>query len=61
MVGSETFQVLTELGVKTIHTLQAMPQQAMEKVLGKNGGTLWLRAQGIDNNNIRELYMQRSY
>lgn len=60
MVGSETFQVLTELGVKTIHTLQAMPQQAMEKVLGKNGGTLWLRAQGIDNTPVKPYYERES-
>ena len=60
MVGKETYQVLTELGIKTIHTLQHMPPQALEKVLGKNGQTLWLRAQGIDTTPIKPYYERES-
>ena len=60
MVGAETFQTLSELGIKTIHTLQQMPKVAMEKVLGKNGQTLWLRAQGIDNTPIKPYYERES-
>lgn len=60
MVGNETYQVLSELGIKTISTLQQMPVQAMEKVLGKNGETLWLRAQGIDNTPIKPYYERES-
>lgn len=59
MVGEKTVQTLSELGIKTIHTLQNMPRQTMEKVLGKNGDTLWLRAQGIDNTPIKP-YFERS-
>lgn len=59
-VGNETYQVLSELGIKTIHTLQQMPEQAMEKVLGKNGQTIWLRAQGIDNTPVKQYYEQES-
>ncbi len=58
-VGEKTVQTLSELGIKTIHTLQNMPRQTMEKVLGKNGDTLWLRAQGIDNTPIKP-YFERS-
>jgi DNA polymerase-4 len=60
MVGAETFQVLSELGIKTISTLQQMPQQAMEKVLGKNGQTLWLRSQGIDTTPVKPYYERES-
>lgn len=60
MVGNETYQVLSELGIKTIHTLQQMPEQTMEKVLGKNGQTIWQRGQGIDNTPVKQYYEQES-
>jgi DNA polymerase-4 len=60
MVGGATFQILNELGIKTIQTLQQMPRQAMEKVLGQNGNTLWLRAQGIDNTPVKPYYERES-
>ncbi len=60
MVGGETNKVLSELGVKTIHTLQRMPRQALEKVLGQNGHTLWLRAQGIDTTPVKPFYERES-
>ncbi len=60
MVGKETTQILSELGIHTIRTVQQMPKQAMEKVLGKNGETLWLRAKGIDNSPVKEYFEQES-
>ncbi len=60
MVGNETYQVLQELGIRTINTLQNMPEMAMEKVLGKNGQTLWLRAQGIDNTPVKPYFERES-
>ncbi|MFN8287965.1 MAG: DNA polymerase IV [Chitinophagales bacterium] len=60
MVGNETFNVLRELGVQKVHTLQQMPQKALEKVFGKNGHTLWLRAQGIDNTPLKPFYERES-
>ncbi|MBS1624687.1 MAG: DNA polymerase IV [Bacteroidetes bacterium] len=60
LVGNETYQVLQELGIRTINTLQQMPVQAMEKVLGKNGETIWLRAQGIDNTPLKPYYERES-
>lgn len=59
-VGNETYQILSELGIKTIYTLQRMPQQAMEKVLGKNGQSIWLKAQGIDNTPVKQFYERES-
>lgn len=60
MVGRETCDVLHELGIKTIVTLQQMPKLALEKVFGKNGQTMWLRAQGIDNTPIKPYYERES-
>ena len=60
MVGNETYQILSELGVKTINTLQLMPQSRLEKVLGKNGTTLWQRAQGIDMTPVKPYYERDS-
>jgi len=60
MVGKETYEVLSGLGIKTIHTLQQMPQLTMEKVLGKNGQTIWQCAQGIDNTPVKPFYEQES-
>jgi DNA polymerase IV len=59
-VGAETQQILSELGIKTIKTLQQMPKQAMERVLGKNGQSIWLRAQGIDNSPVKPYYERES-
>jgi len=48
MVGSKTYQMLRNLGVKRIQTIQEMPSELMENVFGKNGRVLWEKANGID-------------
>lgn len=48
MVGAKTYQTLRNLGVKNIKTMQEMPVELMENVLGKNGRVLWQKANGID-------------
>lgn len=48
MVGDKTYQALCNLGVKRIGTIQEMPVEVMEKTMGKNGGLLWRKANGID-------------
>jgi len=52
MVGEKTQQILFSLGVKQIRTIQEMPVELMEKVLGKNGVTIWRKANGIDNTQV---------
>lgn len=49
MVGAKTHQMLCHLGVKVIGTVQKMPVEMMESVFGKNGTTIWKKANGIDN------------
>ncbi|MCH1576717.1 MAG: DNA polymerase IV, partial [Flavobacteriales bacterium] len=48
MVGEKTYQTLRNLGVRKIATLQEMPVDMMERVLGKSGRSIWRKAQGED-------------
>ena len=52
MVGSKTYRSLCDLGVKKIETIQEMPIELMENVFGKNGITIWKKANGIDNTPV---------
>ena len=52
MVGEKTQHILYSLGVKRIETIQKIPVELMEKVLGKNGVSIWKKANGIDNSAI---------
>ena len=52
MVGPETFQLFSRLGVKTIKTLSEMPVHVLQELVGKNGTTLWKKAHGIDETPV---------
>ncbi len=52
MVGDKTYQILQNLGVRHIKTIQDMPIDVLKKVLGTNGLTIWKRANGIDNTPV---------
>ena len=52
MVGEKTYQTLRHLGVQKIVTVQEMPVELMEKVLGKHGTDIWKKANGIDNSPV---------
>lgn len=52
MVGDKTGLLLNRMGVRHIHTLQEMPLAVMEKAMGKNGISLWHKANGIDPSPI---------
>ena len=47
-VGTATFHTLRNLGVRRIHTVQDMPPDLLEQVLGANGRMIWRKAHGID-------------
>lgn len=47
-VGTQTYNTLRNLGVKRIQTVQEMPIELMEQVLGQNGTSIWRKAHGID-------------
>lgn len=52
MVGEKTYQSMRSLGIRYIKTLQDMPIDLMENVMGKNGMTIWKKANGIDNSPV---------
>ncbi len=58
MVGDKTYQLLRGMGVMWIRTLQEMPLELMQQVLGDNGAVIWRKAQGIDNSPV-EPYSER--
>src|SRR5699024_5965738 len=58
MVGQKTYRQLCDLGIKHIKTIQEMPVEMMTKVFGKNGLTIWNKANGIDNTPV-EQYVER--
>lgn len=60
MVGEVTYKSLCDLGVKRIRTVQEMPMQLMLKVLGKNGLTIWKKANGIDNTPVVQYQERKS-
>lgn len=60
MIGSKTFQTLINLGVRDIGTIQEMPVEMLEGVLGKNGRTIWKRANGIDESPIIPFHERKS-
>ena len=58
MVGEKTSLTLRSMGIPTIKVLSGFPVKMLEKVLGDNGKTIWLKANGIDNNPV-EPYTER--
>ena len=52
MVGDKTFQLLSRIGVRTIHTLSEMPVLVLQQIIGANGKELWKKANGIDENPV---------
>lgn len=60
MVGDKTNKTLIGLGIKYIKTLQEMPIELLERVLGKNGVALWKKAQGIDDTPVIPYHERKS-
>lgn len=60
MVGEVTYKSLCDLGIKRIRTIQEMPYEMMSKVLGKNGGSIWKKANGIDNAPVVQYQERKS-
>jgi DNA polymerase-4 len=52
MVGDKTYQLLRGMGVERINTLQQMPCELMQQVLGENGTVIWRKANGIDTSPV---------
>ncbi|MGD1958241.1 MAG: DNA polymerase IV [Fulvivirga sp.] len=52
MIGAKTHQTLINLGIRKVKTIQGMPVELLERVFGKNGATIWKKANGIDNTPV---------
>ncbi|HET8838818.1 MAG TPA: DNA polymerase IV [Flavobacteriaceae bacterium] len=59
-IGDKTFQKLLNLGIREIRTLQEMPVEMLESVLGKNGRTIWKNANGLDDRPIILFHERKS-
>lgn len=58
MVGDKTYVLLRNMGIEKVKTVQEMPVELMEQVLGQNGIVIWRKANGIDNSPV-EQYSER--
>lgn len=52
MIGEKTSLTLYNMGVKTVKTLQIMPSELLEATFGKNGLSIWEKANGIDRSPV---------
>lgn len=60
MLGTETYRELSRIGIRRIEQLVQSPQEFMQKMFGKNGTTLWHKAQGIDHSPVIEYSEKKS-
>lgn len=60
MIGGKTYKLLREMGLDRVQTIQDMPCELMERVLGENGRTIWNKANGIDNSPVVPYSEQKS-
>jgi DNA polymerase IV len=58
MVGEKTYHLLRGMGIERVQTVQEMPVQMLQQVLGDGGTTLWKKARGIDDTPV-EPYNER--
>ena len=60
MLGKQTSHKLMRMGVFTIKTLSEMPPEMLEFVFGKNGRSLWKKANGVDNTPVVQYSERKS-
>ncbi|HVB02912.1 MAG TPA: DNA polymerase IV [Chitinophagaceae bacterium] len=60
MIGRQTGELLSRMGVDTIRILSEIPPEMLQNLLGKNGMELWRRANGIDESPVVPYREQKS-
>lgn len=60
MVGDQTYKLLRSMGIEQIKTMQEMPLALMQKVLGKNGESIWKKANAIDESPVISFHERKS-
>lgn len=58
MLGKKTYGILRAMGISDIKTIRQIPPIMIESLLGKNGKSLWEKANGIDNTPVFS-YLER--
>lgn len=53
MIGAKTYHTLRTMGIATVRTLRHIPQEIMQRMMGKNGLLIWERANGVDNSPVQ--------
>jgi len=59
-IGAQTASFLHDMGVRTIATLREMPLKFLISAFGKNGISLWNKANGIDHSLVVPYSEQKS-
>lgn len=57
-IGDKTYMQLRNMGIERVQTIQQMPLEMMQRVLGENGLLIWKKSNGIDNSPV-EPYTER--
>lgn len=60
MVGDKTYQTLRNLGLRKVGTVQEMPPDVMQRVLGAHGMLIWKRANGVDDTPVIPFHERKS-
>lgn len=60
MIGKQTSSFLYDMGVRTVATLREMPVNFLVSAFGKNGISLWNKANGIDESPVLPYMEQKS-
>jgi DNA polymerase-4 len=60
MIGKETSSFLYDMGVRTVQTLREMPMNFLVSAFGKNGMSIWNKANGIDDSPVVPYSEQKS-
>ncbi len=60
MIGKQSYRLLRSMGVATIRTLSMIPPEMIIQVMGKNGVSVWKKANGIDNTPVVQYSERKS-
>jgi DNA polymerase IV len=59
-VGEKTAHLLRSMGVMRIATLQEMPVELLQRLLGEHGPVLWRKANGVDDSPVVAWHERKS-
>ncbi len=59
-VGEKTAHLLRSMGVARIQTMQELPIELMQRLLGEHGPVLWRKANGIDDSPVVSWHERKS-